>query len=320
MKAGNREFLNHTYVMGILNVTPDSFSDGGKWNCIDGALRRTEQMIDEGAAVIDIGGESTRPNYTKISDAEEIERTSPIIEEIKKRFDIPVSIDTYKSAVAREALLKGADLVNDIWGFTKISDAEEIERTSPIIEEIKKRFDIPVSIDTYKSAVAREALLKGADLVNDIWGFKYDINMAKTVKEFDAACCLMHNRKEAVYGDFMGDVLDDLKESIQIAKSAGISDNKIMTDPGIGFAKTLEQNLYLTSRAEELKKLGYPVLLGTSRKSMIGLTLDLPVTERLEGTLATTVMAVIKGCLFVRVHDVKENVRAVRMTEALLNS
>ena len=266
MKAGNREFLNHTYVMGILNVTPDSFSDGGKWNCIDGALRRTEQMIDEGAAVIDIGGESTRPNYTKIS------------------------------------------------------DAEEIERTSPIIEEIKKRFDIPVSIDTYKSAVAREALLKGADLVNDIWGFKYDINMAKTVKEFDAACCLMLNRKESVYGDFMGDVLDDLKESIQIAKSAGISDNKIMTDPGIGFAKTLEQNLYLTSRAEELKKLGYPVLLGTSRKSMIGLTLDLPVTERLEGTLATTVMAVIKGCLFVRVHDVKENVRAVRMTEALLNS
>lgn len=263
MKIGKRDFSNHTYVMGILNVTPDSFSDGGKWNCIDRALRRAEQMISEGAAVIDIGGESTRP------------------------------------------------------GYTKISDNEEIERIAPVIEEIKSRLDIPISVDTYKSAVAREALLKGADLVNDIWGFKYDANMAKTVKEFNAACCLMHNRKEAVYDDFMSDVSDDLRESIKIAKSAKIEDDKIMLDPGIGFAKTLEQNLYLTGRTEQLKALGYPVLLGTSRKSMIGLTLNLPVNERLEGTLATTALAVFRGCLFVRVHDIKENVRVIQMLEAV---
>lgn len=263
MVIGNKEFFGRTYIMGILNVTPDSFSDGGKWNSIDNALRHTEQMINDGAAVIDVGGESTRP------------------------------------------------------GHTKISDSEEIERTAPVIEEIKKRFDIPVSIDTYKNAVAREALLKGADLVNDIWGFKFDGKMAETVKEFDAACCLMHNRQNAEYGDFMSDVLCDLEESIKLAKSAGIDDNKIMTDPGIGFAKTLEENLYLTGHTEELKKLGYPVLLGTSRKSMIGLTLDLPTDERLEGTLVTTVLAVQKGCLFVRVHDVKENARAIKMTEAL---
>lgn len=263
MKIGSKEFSNHTYVMGILNVTPDSFSDGGKWDCIDRALRRAEVMISEGADVLDIGGESTRP------------------------------------------------------GYTQISDNEEIERTAPVIEEIKKRFDIPVSIDTYKSAVAREALIKGADLVNDIWGFKYDENMAKTVKEFNASCCLMHNRDEAVYGDFMSDVLADLEESVKIAKSVGIADDKIMLDPGIGFAKSLEQNLYLTGRVEKLKKLGYPVLLGTSRKSMIGLTLDLPVEERLEGTLVTTVLAVQKGCLFVRVHDIKENIRTIKMAEAI---
>lgn len=263
MKIGNREFSGHTYVMGILNVTPDSFSDGGKWRSIDSALRRAEEMINEGADVLDIGGESTRP------------------------------------------------------GYTRISEAEEIERIAPVTEEIKKRFDIPISVDTYKSAVAREALMKGAELVNDIWGFKYDENMAKTVKEFDAACCLMHNRNEAVYGEFMSDVLEDLGESVQTAKSAGISDDKIMLDPGIGFAKNLEQNLYLTARTEQLKKLGYPVLLGTSRKSMIGLTLNLPVDERLEGTLATTALAVQKGCLFVRVHDIKENVRVIKMLEAL---
>lgn len=263
MIIGNKEFSNHTYVMGILNVTPDSFSDGGKWNCIDNALRHAEEMISEGADVIDIGGESTRP------------------------------------------------------GYTKISDDEEIERTAPVIEEIKKRFDIPVSIDTYKSAVAREALIKGADLVNDIWGFKYDENMPKIVKEFNAACCLMHNRKEAVYGDFMCDVIADLEESVKIAKSVGIADDKIMLDPGIGFAKSLEENLYLTGRVDWLEKLGYPVLLGTSRKSMIGLTLDLPVEKRLEGTLVTTVLAVQKGCLFVRVHDIKENIRAIKMAEAI---
>lgn len=264
MRIGNKNFEGHTYVMGILNVTPDSFSDGGKWNDTDRALFRAESMINEGAAIIDVGGESTRP------------------------------------------------------GYESISASEEIERTAHITEEIKKRFDIPVSIDTYKSSVAHEALLKGAELVNDIWGFKYDTDMAATVKSFNASCCLMHNRPDTNYTDFMRDVISDLRGSIEAARSAHIPDDKIMLDPGIGFAKNLEQNLYLTGNAEKLKSLGYPILLGTSRKSMIGLTLGLPVDERLEGTLATTVLAVQKGCLFVRVHDVSENVRVIKMTEALI--
>lgn len=266
MKIRDIEFKNNTYIMGILNVTPDSFSDGGKWNNIDSALYRTEQMINEGAAIIDIGGESTRP------------------------------------------------------GYTMISDNEEIKRTAPVIEAIRKRFDVPISIDTYKSSVAEAALKSGADMVNDIWGFKYDKNIANVVKKYNAACCLMHNRDNTDYKDFLGDVIGDLKESVSIAKNAEVDEDKIILDPGVGFAKSLEQNLQITNHVEALKELGYPVLLGTSRKSMIGLTLDLPSDERLEGTLVTTVLAVQKGCLFVRVHDVKENVRAIKMTQALINS
>lgn len=267
MLIGNKNFTeNHTHIMGILNVTPDSFSDGGKFNNLSSALRHTEQMISDGAEIIDIGGESTRP------------------------------------------------------GYTVVSDDEEISRVCPVIEAIKKEFDIPVSVDTYKNEVARAALLSGADMLNDIWGLKHDMDIAHTVKEFDVPVCLMHNRKNDVYTDFINDVLNDLKESIQIAKNAGISDDKIILDPGIGFAKSLEENLQLTNRLEILHKLGYPILLGTSRKSMIGLTLDLPKDERVEGTLATTVIGCIKGAMFVRVHDVKENYRVIKMTEAIKNS
>ena len=264
MKVGNKIFKDDTYVMGILNVTPDSFSDGGKWNNIDAALRHTEEMIADGAAIIDIGGESTRP------------------------------------------------------GYTKISDEEEISRVVPVIEAVKARFDIPVSIDTYKSAVADAALSAGADLLNDIWGFKADDKIAAVCKKYDAACCLMHNRDNQNYNDYFADVLDDLKESIKIAKAAGIEDDKICTDPGVGFAKSLDENLAITQNVDLLNSLGYPVLLGTSRKSMIGLTLDLDRDNRMEGTLVTSVIAVQKGCLFVRVHDVKENYRAIQMTKALL--
>lgn len=267
MKIGNTEFDTHkTYVMGILNVTPDSFSDGGKFNTLSNALRHVEQMISDGAAIIDVGGESTRP------------------------------------------------------GYTKISDEEEIERISPVIEAIKANFDVPVSSDTYKSRVARAAVNAGADLINDIWGLKYDSDMASVVKDTDACVCIMHNRTNAIYRDFIPDVLADLSESISIAKAAGIADDKIITDPGIGFAKSLEQNLELTNKLERLHNLGYPILLGTSRKSMIGLTLDLPSDERVEGTLATTVLACVKHAMFVRVHDVKENYCAIKMTEAILNS
>ena len=264
MIIGNKEFGNHTYVMGILNVTPDSFSDGGKFNNIDSALKHTEQLINDGADVIDVGGESTRPNYTKIS------------------------------------------------------DEEEIERVVPVIEKIKADFDVPVSIDTYKSKVAAAAVGAGADLVNDIWGLKYDEKMADVIAKHDVACCLMHNREKAEYQDFLKDFMDDMKECVRLAKAAGIEDDKIILDPGVGFGKTYEMNLEIIDKMEILNELGYPVLLGTSRKSVIGLTLDLPVTQREEGTMVTTVYGVQKGCAFVRVHDVEKNKRAIQMTKAIM--
>ena len=266
MRIGNKEFdtKNHTYIMGILNVTPDSFSDGGKWNDYDAAMRHTQEMLSCGCDLLDIGGESTRP------------------------------------------------------GHHMISEQEEIERVAPLIEAVKKNFDIPVSVDTYKSRVAQEALLAGADMVNDIWGFQYDEKMADLVKKYDVACCLMHNRKEAVYENFIEDMYCDLQKCVDTAKAAGISDDKIVLDPGVGFGKTYEMNLDVMKHLEKFNSLGYPMLLGTSRKSMIGLTLDLPVTEREEGTLVTTVMAVQSGYGFVRVHDVEKNRRAIKMTEAIL--
>lgn len=266
MKIGQREFdFNHkTYVMGILNVTPDSFSDGGEWNRLDKALFRAQQMAEEGAAVLDIGAESTRP------------------------------------------------------GYTQISVEEEIERLAPVIEKVKADIGLPISADTYKSRVAKAALDAGADMVNDIWGFRYDADMARITAAAGACCCLMHNRARAEYSDFMAEVEADLLESVKIAKGAGIPDDAILLDPGIGFGKTYEQNLQALRRLGDFRKTGYPLLLGASRKSVVGLTLDLPVQERLEGTLVTTVFAVMHRCAFVRVHDVKENVRAVKMAEAIL--
>ena len=265
MRIGKQEFdcKNRTYIMGILNVTPDSFSDGGSYRERDAALFRVGEMIAEGAHIIDIGGESTRP------------------------------------------------------GYTQISEQEEIERVVPIVEAIKQTYEIPVSVDTYKSKVAKEAIAAGADLINDIWGLKYDEAMAEVIAKADVACCLMHNRKEAAYRDFIKDVKSELDESVQLALSAGISKDKIMLDPGVGFAKSYEQNLQIINQIGSFKEIGYPVLLGTSRKSVIGLTLDLPVEERLEGTLVTTVMAVLGGCSFVRVHDIKANARAIRMAESV---
>lgn len=266
MRIGGKEFdIEHkTYIMGILNVTPDSFSDGGKFDHLDAALYHAEEMIRDGADIVDIGGESTRP------------------------------------------------------GHTVITEEEEIARVMPVIEAVKSRFDIPVSIDTYKGKVAKAALQAGADLVNDIWGFRHDRQVAKLTAEYQAACCLMHNRHEAVYQDFLNDMVKDLEECVRIAREAGVADDKIMLDPGVGFGKTYEMNLEAIHHVEVLHSLGFPILLGTSRKSVIGLTLDLPADQRVEGTLATTVIGVMKGCAFVRVHDIKENKRAIQMTEAIL--
>lgn len=266
MRIGNRDFdtANKTYIMGILNVTPDSFSDGGKFDKLDAALFHTEEMIREGADIIDIGGESTRP------------------------------------------------------GHTVISDEEEISRVTPVIRAVKERFDIPVSVDTYKGKVTCAALQAGADLVNDIWGFKHDREVARYTAEYQAACCLMHNRHEAVYQNFLEDLVSDMEECVRIAKGAGVADDKIILDPGVGFGKNYELNLETINNVDILHRLGYPILLGTSRKSVIGLALDLPADQRVEGTLATTVIGVMKGCAFVRVHDVLQNKRVIQMTEAIL--
>lgn len=267
MKINQKEFDSQCcHIMGILNVTPDSFSDGGKWNQMDRALLHTEEMIRDGAEIIDIGGESTRP------------------------------------------------------GYQKVTEDEEIERVVPYIWAVREKFNIPVSIDTYKAKVARAAVEAGAGLINDIWGFKGDPKMAETAAALRVPCCVMHNRNLEThpYHNLMEDVLNDLKESIRLGLDAGVRPEHIITDPGIGFGKTLEDNLLVMKHLERLKELGYPILLGTSRKSMIGLTLSLPVEERVEGTVATTVFGVMKGCSFVRVHDVKENYRAMKMTEAMI--
>lgn len=251
--------------MGILNVTPDSFSDGGKFNSLDNALFHVEQMLSDGMDIVDVGGESTRP------------------------------------------------------GYTKISDEEEIERVIPVIRAIKKRFDVPVSLDTYKHSVAKAGIDAGANLINDIWGLRYDDGeMARLIANSAIPCCLTHNRKEAVYNNFIDDMLNDMHEVISIAKNAGINQDMIILDPGVGFAKSYENNLETINCLDMLCNMGYPVLLGTSRKSVIGLTLDLPSDMRVEGTIATTVIGVMKGISIIRVHDVKENARAVKMTEAIM--
>ena len=265
MKIGNREFQvpGTTYVMGILNVTPDSFSDGGKFNNLDSALSHVEKMISEGAALIDVGGESTRP------------------------------------------------------GAEKITAEEEIDRVVPVIEKIKAEFDVPISLDTYHSKTAKAGIEAGVSMINDIWGLQHDPEMIKVIVESGVVCCLTHNRSETTGSNFINSVFMDLTKCISMAEKSGIVDNRIILDPGIGFGKTYEQNLEIIRRMGELGTLGCPLLLGCSRKSVIGLTLDLPADQRLEGTLVTTVAGVLQGAMFVRVHDVRENVRAVRMAEAI---
>ena len=259
------EFSKKTYIMGILNVTPDSFSDGGRYNDVKTALERALEMQSQGADIIDIGGESTRP------------------------------------------------------GYTLVSDQDEIDRVSEVIKTLSDSMDIPISIDTYKSNVADCALKLGASIVNDIWGLQKDPDMARVVAQNDAYVVVMHNQDGTDYEtDIMEEIRRFLKKSIEIAISAGVDKEKIILDPGIGFGKTSQQNIEVMGRLEELKSLGYPILFGTSRKSMIGKILDLPSNERVEGTVATTVIGIEKGVDIVRVHDVKENCRAAKVADAIL--
>lgn len=263
----NFDLEKEPVIMGILNVTPDSFSDGGKFNNLDAALKHTEEMIKDGAKIIDVGGESTRP------------------------------------------------------GYTLISDEEEIGRVVPVIEAIKKNFDIAVSLDTYKTKVAEAGVKAGCDMINDVWGFKYgERDMADLVAKTGVAACVMHNKNVITYNDFVNDVVNELKESVEIAHKAGVKDSQIVLDPGVGFAKDYEQNLLIIKHVDKLLELGYPVLLGTSRKSVIGLTLDVDKNDRMAGTVATIVMGLERGCRIFRVHDVKENYQAMMMAEKILKA
>lgn len=256
-------FYEKTWVMGILNVTPDSFSDGGSCTTVENAVFRAKQMVQDGADIIDVGGESTRP------------------------------------------------------GYTRISDKEEIERVVPVIQALVKEVDALISIDTYKAAVAEAAIAAGAHIINDIWGSKYEPAIAGVAAKWKVPIILMHNRNDTSYSDFWEDVKQDMEESVQIALDAGVQKAQIWLDPGIGFGKTTAHNIEMMQLLDKFVGLGYPVLLGTSRKSLIGKVLELPVNERLEGSLATVCYGINQGCHIVRVHDVKETSRTVRMMDVL---
>ncbi|BFH71765.1 MAG: dihydropteroate synthase [Paenibacillus dendritiformis] len=254
-----------TLIMGILNVTPDSFSDGGRYNRVDAALRHAEEMLEAGADIIDIGGESTRPGHQPVGQEEELERVMPVIEALRR--ELPQA---------------------------------------------------PISVDTYKAEVARQALEAGAHIINDIWGCKKEPEMAHVAARYGCPLILMHNRPERRYERFVEEVKADLLESVELAIAAGVKDDQIWLDPGIGFAKTGEDNLVLMSHLDELCALGYPVLLGTSRKKFIRDTLQLPIDDVVEGTAATVALGIAQGCQIVRVHDVASIARTARMCDAVL--
>lgn len=267
ISCGNKEIIlgERTLVMGILNVTPDSFSDGGRYNNLDSAMKQAERLISEGADIIDVGGESTRP------------------------------------------------------GHTQITSEEEISRVVPVIEKISKNLDTIISIDTYKYDVAEEAIKVGANIINDIWGLQYDKGeMAELVKKSNLPIIAMHNQNDEIYNkDIMLVLREFFEKTFKIADKYGIDRDKIILDPGLGFGKNVEQNIEILSRLNELKDMG-SILLGASKKRFIGKLLnDLPFDERVEGTVATTVIGIEKGVDIVRVHNVLENKRACLVADGV---
>lgn len=257
--------LGHrTIIMGILNVTPDSFSDGGRYDAVEAAVAHARQMAEDGADIIDIGGESIRPGHA------------------------PVPVE------------------------------EELRRVIPVIKAVREVVKLPISIDTYKADTARAALEAGAHIVNDVWGFKRDARMAAVAAAYGCPVVLMHNRERMDYNDMVPDIAADLLASVAIARSAGVADSRIWLDPGIGFAKGFEGDVEVMGRLEAVTKLGYPVLLGTSRKSFIRRTLDVGVDDALEGTAATQVLGIAQGCQIIRVHDVRQMKRVAAMTDAIV--
>ena len=257
------EWGRRTYVMGIINVTPDSFSGDGLGSDIPAIVSQALRFEEEGADIIDVGAESTRPG------------SSPI----------------------------GAE--------------EELARLIPALEAIGKRVCVPISVDTYKSQVARLALESSATIVNDVWGLKADPTIAEVAAEYGATLVIMHNQKTRKYRDLLPDIRASLSRSIAIARQAGISDEQIIIDPGIGFGKTPEHNLEVLRRLSEFQTLGHPIMVGASRKSIIGLVLGLPADQRVEGTASTVALSIAGGADIIRVHDVKEMVRVCRMTDAV---
>lgn len=256
-----------TLVMGIVNITPDSFSDGGKYNTIEESVNRAKALVQQGADIIDIGGETTKPGAQ------------------------PVLLD------------------------------DELERVIPLIKAVRKELDgTPISIDTYKAEVAKQSILAGADIINDVWRGIADPNMANVAAELEVPIILMHNRRNEEYQSLISDMLDDLYESITMVKSAGVKKENIWIDPGLGFAKSFQDNLTVMSHLETFVSTGYPVVLGTSRKRFIGRVLDTKVDQRMEGSLATVCYGVQQGCQIIRVHDVLETVRVCRMMDAMLSA
>jgi dihydropteroate synthase len=271
------EWGTRTYVMGIINVTPDSFSGDGLGPNVDAAVAQALRFIEDGADILDVGGESTRP------------------------------------------------------GSETVSDEEEIARVVPVIEQLARVVAAPISVDSYKVEVVRRALDAGATIVNDIWGLQHDPALANLAAERDVPIILMHNRRalasrtdlgghfrQVEYYDLVGEVVDGLRESVELALERGVKWENIIVDPGIGFGKTPQHNLVVMRRLKELRSLGRPILMGTSRKSVIGLTLDVPPGDRVEGTGATVAVSIANGADIVRVHDVKEMARVSRMTDAIV--
>ena len=262
-------FGTRTFVMGVLNVTPDSFSGDGLGSDGNTALSRAARFIEEGVDIIDVGGESTRP--------------SGIYEGVKE-----------------------------------IQEEEEIRRVIPVIDAIKSRTNVLISVDTYKANVALAAVNAGASIVNDIWGMQRDPDMTSVISSTGCSVVLMHNTSNPDYSDVVQDTIFTLSEMVDRAVRSGVNKESILIDPGIGFGKTVKQNLEILRRLDEYKTIGRPLLVGTSRKSTIGNVLDLPVDERLEGTAATVALAIAKGVDIVRVHDVKEMIRVSRMSDAIV--
>jgi len=264
--CGDTEFRwgERTYIMGICNLSPDSFSGDGLGSNIDTAVAQAKRMVAEGADIIDLGGESTRPDSQ------------------------PVSID------------------------------EELKRVIPTIERLTGELSVPLSIDTYKSAVASRAVKAGAKMINDVWGLKRDPKLAEVAAEAGVPIILASNQRDAASGNIMADVISDLERGISLAMEAGVAWENIIIDPGVGFGKSLEQNLEIIRRLAEFKSLGRPILLGTSRKSMIGLVLDLPPEQRLEGTAATMAIGIANGADIVLVHDVQQMMRVCQMSDAVI--